>query len=236
MIGRRRYDRERLDRTRFDEKELLRTLDDMAAVNRWLGGFRALRRHLEDLRDIPDLRLLDVGTGDGAALRHLRRWAPPGWRFTGVEIRPQIARVARRRSPGSVAVVGGDALSLPFRDGAFDVATCTLTLHHFEEVRALAVVREMARVARRRVLINDLERSLPNLLGALVLAATAWRSSPLTRHDGPLSVRRSFTRGELLAVGRVAGLRGAHVRRRFPFRLVLQGRPPEDRPRNGSPG
>lgn len=217
-----------MDAVRVSEAELTRALDDLEAVNRWLGGFRALRLHLDDLRDRSRLRVLDVGAGDGAALRHLRRWAPACWRFVGLEVRPQLVRIARRRCRElrRIRIVGGDALGLPFRDGAFDVAICTLTLHHFEEVRALAVVREMSRVSRRRVVVNDLERSLPNYAGAVLLAHTAWRHSRLTRHDGPLSVLRSFSRGELRAIGRLAGLRRVRVRRRFPFRLVLEGRPP----------
>lgn len=117
-----------------------------------------------------------------------------------------------------------DALELPFADDSFDVSTCTLTLHHFGADDAVTLVREMARVTRGRVLVGDLERSRLNYLGARVLAATVWRRNPITRHDGPLSVLRSFTPDELDTLGRKAGLRDVRVQRHFPFRLVLEGR------------
>jgi hypothetical protein len=104
-----------------------------------------------------------------------------------------------------------------------DVTICTLTLHHFPEDEAVLLLREMKRVARDRVLVSDLERSRLNHLGARVLAHTLWRTNRLTRHDGPLSVLRSFTAPELLALGRRAGLRGPVVRRYMPWRLVLEG-------------
>ncbi len=45
------------------------------------------------------------------------------------------------------------AESLPFADGAFDVVACRTAAHHFADPGA--AVREMARVARERVLIVD---------------------------------------------------------------------------------
>jgi len=51
-----------------------------------------------------------------------------------------------------------------------DIATMTLTLHHFDRAGRSAVLSELARVARRLVIINDLERNWPNYVGARILA------------------------------------------------------------------
>jgi hypothetical protein len=61
-----------------------------------------------------------------------------------------------------------------------------------------------------------------NYAGARLLAATWWRRNRLTRHDGPLSVLRSFTRAELQQLAVRAGL-GNRVERRFFQRIVLIG-------------
>jgi SAM-dependent methyltransferase len=139
-----------------------------------------------------------------------------------VDIGRQTAELAR--DAGS-SVVLGDALRLPFADGSFDLTLCTLTLHHFPDDDAVRLVSEMARVARAAVLVSDLERTRLNYLGARALAATVWRGNRLTRHDGPLSVRRSFTAAELEDVGRRAGLSNVRVRRHIPWRVVLEGTP-----------
>lgn len=235
MIGERIHQRERLDAPALDEEELHRSLDDLEAVNRWLGGYRALRLHLEDLA-AGDLHVLDVGAGDGATLRHLHDRAPPGWHFVGVDAHRQIVRIARERTESRrrIGMVRGDGLDLPFSAGAFDVVLCTLTLHHFGDAGAVKLLREMGRVCAGRILVNDLERSFFHYLGALLLARTVWRRSPVTRHDGPISVRRSFRPDELLGLARTAGLRDARVHRHFFFRLVLEAAPPASEPNDGA--
>lgn len=220
----RSFEPEILDAPSHDPDELARSLEQVAQVNRWLGGTMAHRRHLAPrVRAGAALRVLDVGTGNGDTMRALGAWARrrgAQWRGVGVELSAQCARIARDRVR---TVVRGDALRLPFADGSFDVVLCTLTLHHFSDGDAAALVREMARVSHGLVLVNDLERSAPNYWGARALAATLWRGNSITRNDGPLSVLRSFTPPELLEVGKRAGLRGARVRRHFPWRIVLEG-------------
>jgi SAM-dependent methyltransferase len=47
----------------------------------------------------------------------------------------------------------GPAEHLPFADGSFDAVACRIAAHHFQDV--VAAVKEMARVARGRVVICD---------------------------------------------------------------------------------
>lgn len=236
LLGPRRRRPEILDGTRRDPGELESSLAHVSAVNRWLGGDRALRLHLEGVAaEVGEsARLLDVGAGDAGLLRRLgEAWDEA--RFVGVDLHADVLRIARERTEGrpDVHLVRADGLRLPFPDDAFHASLCTLTLHHFREAGAVALLLEMARVASLRVLVCDLERTLPNYLGARILALTAWRRNRITRHDGPLSVLRSFTPDELRALAREAGLEGVRVRRRFPWRLVLDARPPGGGPNAG---
>lgn len=219
------YRAELLDEEGHDPAELAHSLAQVARVNRWLGGNRGLRRHLQPLLErTGPVRVLDVGTGNAETLADLLAWARRKgrrWSGIGVDRSAAVSRIASREQ--ELPTVRGDALRLPFAPGSVDVAICTLTLHHFPEDEAVLLLQEMKRVARDRVLVSDLERSRLNHLGARVLAHTLWRANRLTRHDGPLSVLRSFTAPELLALGRRAGLRGPVVRRYMPWRLVLEG-------------
>lgn len=223
----RSYEPELLDGDGHDPVELAESLDQVAQVNALLGGHRSLRPWIAGLaREVgPELDLLDVGTGNGRTLRELGAWAAGRGirvRAVGVDASRDAARLARA---GGSAVVRADGLRLPWPDDTFDAAFCCLTLHHFDDEAAVGLVREMGRVARRLVLVSDLERSRFHWWGARLLAATVWRGNRLTRTDGPHSVRRSFTADELAAVGGAAGLRDVRVERYLPWRLLLAGQP-----------
>ncbi len=226
---RRVYGAERMDEPDVDRRELATSLRDLRGVNRWLGGTRVVLRHLGRMVSrLPgrEFSVLDVATGSGDIPLAVARWARARRlhaRVTATDAHGGTLDLARRHVAGDpdVRVGPADALALPYPDASFDFALCSTALHHFAEPEAVRVLRELDRVARWGVVVNDLRRSRPALLGARLLAATVWRTHPVTRHDGPLSVRRAFTPAELLDLGRRAGMAGARVYGHFPFRLAL---------------
>ncbi|MGN7457701.1 methyltransferase domain-containing protein [Paenibacillus pasadenensis] len=216
-----------------EPQELERSLREVWAVNRYLGGNPPLLRHLERLLDragkagpaARPLRVLDVATGLADQPLAVHRWAAArGWRLrvTGVEISPAIAELARRRTAANadITIDVADGRRLPYADGSFDVAFSNLALHHLSDADAVAMLSELQRVARHGWVVTDLERHPLAYGAARLLALAVWRS-PVTRHDGPLSVRRSYTADEALELLGRAGLNGAAVRRHFPWRLAL---------------
>ena len=201
----------------LDDKAALRgNLRDLGRINRWLGGTSASQRALDRLlagRTVPHT-VLDVGTGAAdIPLALLERGARTGraLRVTGVDSRPEVLEAARAvdprldRTPGLELVVS-DGRDLPWPDRSFDVVHASLVIHHLEPPDALAFLREAARVARLGVVVNDLVRARHHWIGARVLLPLMTRNR-FTRHDGPLSVRRAYTRMELRALLAGAALR-----------------------------
>ena len=219
---------ELLDEEGHDPRELSESLVQVAQVNTLLGGDRSLRKHLtrvEPREAAKAIRILDVGTGNGATLSRLLSWAGTTrreWMGVGIDRSPSAARIASARG---TRVVQADGLALPFHDDTFDVVFCCLTLHHFDDDGARALLAEMARVALSLVLVSDLERSRLHYLGARFLAETVWRGNRLTRTDGPHSVLKAFTREELESLGGGAGLSNVRVERFLPWRLLLSATP-----------
>lgn len=112
--------------------------------------------------------VLDVGTGTGRAALAL---AAAGGLVTGVDASPEMLRVARERAAAqhlSVTFAPGDAHALPFADGSFDVVVCLRVLMHTPGWRQC--VRELCRVARRRVVLD-----YPALRSAAALQAATRR-------------------------------------------------------------
>lgn len=221
---------ELLDEQRHDMAELEQSLGHVASVNRWLGGVRAVLTHVRPLlRPNVTLRILDLATGSAdipvAIAREAKR-KRAHVEITAADIHPQILEIAAKRCKNfaDIHVQQADALALPFDDKRFNVSILSMALHHFEAGDQITVLREMSRVTRDLVIVNDLERTRLNYVGAKLLSMTLWRGNRLTRHDGPLSVLRSFTPRELEALARNAGMRG-NVVRHFFQRIVLEAEP-----------
>jgi SAM-dependent methyltransferase len=175
-------------------------------------------------------RILDVATGGGDLPIRLWRRARQSrldLRIEGCDISPvalEHARAAAVRAAVPIRFFEHDALSGPPLEG-YDAAFCSLFLHHLDEEQAVAFLRRMADSASHLVLVNDLERSRMGLLLAHV-AGRLLTSSDVVRVDGPRSVAGAFTREEAHAVAERAGLSGARVRWRWPFRWLLSWRRP----------
>jgi ubiquinone/menaquinone biosynthesis C-methylase UbiE len=204
---------ELLDAQLLDERELRRNLRDLGRMNRLPGGTAASIAAIERLADGQrDLCVLDLGVGGGqmarAFARHGRGGASTRWQVLAVDAHPQVLEVARGRLRGErdVELLLADVRELPLADGSVDIAHASLLLHHLDPSDAVAALGEMTRVARRGVVINDLRRGiLPYLVISGVTLAIA--SSPWTRQDGPLSVRRAYRLRELDELLHAAGLR-----------------------------
>jgi ubiquinone/menaquinone biosynthesis C-methylase UbiE len=207
---------ELLDGPLDDVSTLRGNLRDLARINRWLGGVALSRRAVDRLLDGGGARhqLLDVGTGGAdipAALLVATGGGPRALEVTALDSRPEVleAALANRPDLGSLpglAFATSDGRSLPFGDRSFDVVHASLLVHHLDMDEAIAFLREARRVARLGVVVNDLVRARHHWLLAHALVRLGTRNR-YTRHDGPLSVRRAYTRGELRALLAAAGLR-----------------------------
>jgi len=206
---------ELLDAEHLDERELRTNLREMAMLNRLPGGVGDSVRAVERLLgEQTEATVLDVGTGSGDFVRRLRRRRHV--EVIASDARLEVLEIARRNLVGisNVSLLQADARDIPLANGEVDVAHASLLMHHLDPDDAIAALREMRRVARLGVVINDLRRGL--LPFAMTAAAVlAFSRGAYTRHDGVLSARRAYTLAELDTLARRAGL--SRVRRTIWF-------------------
>jgi ubiquinone/menaquinone biosynthesis C-methylase UbiE len=205
---------ELLDGPLTDPVALAGNLRDLARINRRLGGADLSGLAIEGLaahRD--DLTLLDVGTGGAdIPLALIKRATKRGRRLrvVGIDSRPEVLAAAVIANP-TVATTDelelhvGDGRSLRYPDRSFDVVHASMVLHHLEPPDGIALLREMARVARLGIVVNDLQRSRLGWVGAWLIGHLLTRNR-FTRRDAPLSVRRAYRPSETVAMLRSAGL------------------------------
>ena len=175
------------------------------------------------------LRLLDIGSGGGDVLvglwRRARR-ADIALECEGADISDTALEHGRhlaRRAGAPIAFRRLDALAEPLPPG-FDIIASSLFLHHLAEADAVRLLHKMKAGAGRLVLVNDLTRSRLGYMAAWCGTRILSRS-PIVHVDGPLSVRAAFTIAEMGRLAEVAGLAGATISARWPFRCLLEWRP-----------
>ncbi|CAN5758086.1 hypothetical protein BH23CHL8_BH23CHL8_07760 [soil metagenome] len=206
---------ELLDGPLDDPQALRGNLRDLRRANQLTGGVALSRRALDALSaGAVELTIIDVGTGGAdipvALLADARR---RGQRLhvTAVDSRTEILDAARAGRPVLDTIAGltlevADGRALPYPERSFDVAHASLVLHHLEPPEAVAFLRELSRVARRGIVINDLARGHLTLAGAWLLSRLFTRNR-YSRHDAPLSARRAYTIHETRLLLAEAGLR-----------------------------
>lgn len=206
---------ELLDGPLDDPSALCGNLRDLKRTNRWLGGTSLSCRAVEALvGEMGEVSILDVGTGAAdipLALLDTARHRGRVCRITAVDSRQEVIDAARTVTPmldstRDLVLDVVDGRRLPYDDDTFDISHASLVIHHLEPGDAVAFLRELARVARVGIVVNDLIRSHLTLLGAW-LTSHLFTTNRYTRHDAPLSARRAYSRTELDGMISEAGLR-----------------------------
>lgn len=224
MLERRAIAEERMDAEDLPPEVLAAVLKDLAQVNVVTMAARPTLAFLDRaVGQLPRFRLLDVGFGDGDMLRRIARWAQARGidaELVGIDLNPNAAPAARART--------ADSLRIDYRTGdhaalageGWDVIVSSLVAHHMTHDQLVAFLRFMDASAVRGWLVNDLHRHGFAYLGYPLLARLM-RWHEIVRHDGQLSIARSYRPDEWPPLLAEAGVEGARVFRAFPFRLCV---------------
>ena len=235
LVPERQYDPalpELIENPQADFRMLSDELKSIRTINRFFGGRAALRRGmtrlLADVSTTKEITVLDLGTGSAdlpvyliGLARRLGRTA----RITAVDNHPLVLNEASRctsRYP-EITIESRDILNTGYSPGAFDIVTCSLTLHHFSENDAVQILRSMNRLSRIGFILIDLNRSWMAAATTRLYTFLTTRN-PMTRTDACLSVLRGFTPREVRCMAEKADLHQVEIQTLPFFRILLVGR------------
>jgi ubiquinone/menaquinone biosynthesis C-methylase UbiE len=181
----------------------IRTEYDRAAADydrRWArynGASLALLRPWIEDRDVG--QVVDVGCGTGNLLPFLTASGARTETYAGIDLSPEMLRVARGKGSGAKARAGfvaADVGRLPLRNASFDTAVCASSLHYWDDApAALGEIRRVLRPAGRLLLVDWLRDPLSMRL------LNAWMRITRVRY------RHMYSRDELADVLAAAGFR-----------------------------
>ena len=219
---------EMLDRAGNSDEEVRGSLRDLEQFNRYFGGLRTVLLHLRRMVGAGPqnpIAILDIATGGADIPRAICGWARARNLAVTVEAldwNDQVLAAAAEWSANypEIRFCRAEVPPLDYPDKSFDLVVSSLFFHHLSEAQGIRLLREMARIARRGLVVNDLLRSRP----ARFLTAITTRllsANRLTRHDGPVSVLRGFRPKELLRMATEAGLTDVTLSFHPWFRIAL---------------
>lgn len=224
MLADRLIAEELMDDPALDAQVYTEVLHDLAKVNSVTLARRPTLAFLDRaLGDRTSFSLLDVGFGDGDMLRSIAEWAGRRGkkaRLVGVDLNPRSEHAARDRTADRMPIVYRTGDYADLAGEGFDFVISSLVAHHMTHDQLVAFLRFMDTEARKGWFVNDLHRHSFAYAGFPLLARLAgWH--PIVRHDGQMSIARSYRPEEWPPILAEAGVMGATIERVFPFRLCV---------------
>jgi 2-polyprenyl-3-methyl-5-hydroxy-6-metoxy-1,4-benzoquinol methylase len=225
MLATRAQVEELMDADDLDTATYAAVVGDLAKVNVVTMAARPTLDFLSRaVRPGMPLRLLDVGYGDGDMLRRIARWAVRRGitaELVGIDLNPRSEAAARAHTPPALPVAYRTGDYHDLAGERWDVIVSSLVAHHMSHAQLVAFLRFMQGHAALGWLVNDLHRHGFAYRGFPLLARVAgWHD--MVRHDGTLSIARSYRPAEWPPILAQADISDARVYRAFPFRLCVE--------------
>lgn len=195
---------EEMDDFDFSGPVLTKTLNQIANINKWLGGnavsVNGLKKLLKDCPSGKKITIVDLGCGNGDMLRVVADYGRKrGFDFDllGIDANQHTIDYARELSKEytEISYVMQDVLADDFEGIPCDIVLATLFMHHFKKEEITTLVTSMLNRANAGIIINDLHRS--KLAYFLYKLVTFPVKNQMVKKDGLISILRGFKRNDL---------------------------------------
>lgn len=212
----------------FDlEGKILRdALDKIAKINQLLGGNKLTLQGVQSLlfetSKGKEIVIVDVGCGNGDMLRALANFASNNdlnFKLIGVDANQYTINHAKKLSKyyPNISYQFRDVFDASFNELKYDIALCTLTLHHFKDdeiVKLVSIFNENSRIG---IVINDLHRSALSYRLFQVLCFV-FKLNTMSKEDGLVSILRGFKKEEFEVFSKKAHLKKYSIHWKWAFR------------------
>ncbi len=213
-----------MDDFSMEGEELRDALDKIADINKVLGGnkltLKAVKKLLRNRKGT--ITILDIGCGNGDMLRMLSLYGERynlDFRLIGVDANRFTIDYAKKLSSG-YQNISYQCLNI-FEEGFtaldYDIALCTLTLHHFNDEEILGLMDLIYNKASVGIIVNDLHRS-KTAYRMFKIICFLFGLNRMSREDGLVSILKGFKKTELQAFSQKLGLQNFTINWRWAYR------------------
>lgn len=217
---------EEMDDFSIGDIGLEKVLKKLDIINDVLGGNKitsdGIKKLLINQNKSKAIKIIDIGCGSGDMLRRLANFAKKeNWNFelVGVDANQYTINYARQISIEykNISYACLDIFSPQFAELEYDIALCTLTLHHFKDDQIEFLLTMLYKNAQLGIIINDLQRS--KLAYRLFqIYCTIFRLDGMSKADGLVSILRGFKRKDLEQFSKKLNLQNDEIHWKWAFR------------------
>ncbi len=183
---------------------LIKTLNQIASINKWLGGngltIDGIKSLLKSENKDKLIRIVDLGCGNGDMLREVAVFGKKNGfqlELIGIDANQGTIDYAIQLSVDypEIKYRKQDVLAKEFETQTCDIVLCTLFLHHFEDAVALDLIEFLLKNTKIGIVVNDLHRH--RLAYYLFKIVTLFINNEMVKTDGLISILRGFKRKDL---------------------------------------
>jgi 2-polyprenyl-3-methyl-5-hydroxy-6-metoxy-1,4-benzoquinol methylase len=218
-------EKEIMDDLAMEGPLLKKTLNQIAAINKMLGGNKATIEGLHALlKTNPQggvISVVDLGCGNGDMLRlaaeYGRKKKVP-MALTGIDANEYTINYARELSAGypEINYRQMDITGPSFRLLNWDIVLATLFLHHFTNEEIESHLSSLLPNVKKGIVINDLHRNKTAYY--LFKLVSLFLFNPMVKNDGAVSVLRGFKKNELIGFSKKLQGTTSSIRWKWAFR------------------
>lgn len=214
---------ELLDGNDIPFADISRNMDELAFINRHLGGHRITISGIKQLMSKSDglIHIAEVGCGGGDNLKAIQKWAERNnvnVRLTGVDINENCIRHARATQSG-IHFIHSDYRHVTFPVKP-DILFASLFAHHLADDDLVDLIKWMHLHSTRGFVVNDLHRH-PLAYYSIRVLTSVFSRSYLVKHDAPISVLRGFSQSEWRRYFQKAGVPLTICQWHWAFRWLI---------------
>lgn len=213
---------EQMDRPDCDKQRLFNTYQQFTTINRLISGWqRVYKKFIRPVFCEPSktYSILDIGCGGGDIIKlldDLTKKDELHVNFTGIDPDERALQfLSGQNWPDNISFAQAASSDLATDMRSFDIVLSNHLLHHLSESELTTVCNDAEKLASKKVIFNDIERSDIGYASFRLAATPLFRNSFIVE-DGLTSIKRSFRKKEL----QQALPNQWRVHRQFPFRLL----------------
>lgn len=246
-------EKELIDDLELDNDALRQNLEELAIINKYLGGNQVTVSGLNHLmsdfgfsisdfgkdkkseirNQKSEIKIADLGCGGGDMLMVMADWAKKKGikaQFIGIDANDFMIDFGTKRTANypNISYLHQDIYSEAFKEKSFDIVTMTLFCHHFSDESLVQILQQLKKQTRIGIVINDIHRHW-FAYHSIAWITKLFLKSYLVKNDAKLSVWRAFVKKDLEKIIQKSGFTKYSIRWKWAFRweVIMYNDSPE---------